>query len=172
MIRATLMSLTLVVASATTASAQWYPGQQNGGNRPVQTQGVITSFNWYDLQLQTGNGRTAYVRLHQGTIINPRGTQLQNGMPVRVIGYLDNSGALQANEVDVTNNANCGRNSGYYGNGRYGNGRSNGNGGNGQCRGRWHRGGDRDERGDNEDRGDRENSAYPNPYQTEPPRGW
>lgn len=178
MIRSSLISLGLVLATAGAASAQWYPGQQSGyANRPVQTQGVVASTNWYDLQLAIPNGRTVYVRLHQGTIINPRGTTLQNGMPVRVIGYVDNGGTLQANEIDVTNNRNCGGNSGYYGSGQYGTGYYNNGNGNGQCRGRgWrkHRGDgdDNEDRDDNRDgdNGNRNPYAYPNPYPTYHPQ--
>lgn len=179
MIKSSLLSLALVAATATAASAQWYPGGAQGypgqqgyfNGRSVQARGIVASYNWYDLQLQTTNGRNAYVHLHQGTIINPRGTTLRNGMPVRVIGYLDGSGVLQANEVDVVNNrcayGNTGNNGGYYGNGNRN--------WNGRCNSRNGRGGDADDREDNDDQGDRDNQnrgnqyQYPSPYQTYPP---
>ena len=179
MIRSSILSLALVAATATAASAQWYPGGQQGYNgsqqgyyngRSVQARGVVTSYNWYDLQLQTTNGRNAYVRLHQGTIINPRGTTLRSGMPVRVIGFVDSNGTLEANEVDVVNGS-C-----AYGNRNY-NGNYNGNvNANGRCNSRYGRGGDADDRRDNDDnQGNRDEQnrgnqyQYPSPYQTYPP---
>lgn len=184
--------MALVAATATAASAQWYPGQYNGqygygGQQQRQMQGVVTSFNAFDLYVQAGGRGNQYVRLHQGTIINPRGTTLQNGMPVRVIGYVDGGGTFQANEIDVVNNAgygNCnGSNDGYYGNGQYGTGYYNGgnNGGYGNCsygqgnRGhhygqrKHHRDNDDDDRDRDNGDGNRNRDQYPNPYPTYPP---
>jgi len=160
-IRGTIATIALFAATASVASAQWYPGQQNygyGNQQQAQTQGVVTSYNWYDLHVQAPNGRDQFIRLHQGTIINPRGTTLQNGMPVHVIGYIDRNGQFQANEVDVANNGcNRGR-GGYNSNGQYGSGYYNGNGngnGNGSyggaCKGHGHnrgQGGDGDDNND------------------------
>ena len=177
MIKRSILSLVLVAATATAASAQWYPGYQQDSyrnGRSVQARGIVASYNWYDLQLQSGNGRDAYVHLHQGTIINPRGTTLRSGMPVRVIGYVDGSGTLQANEIDIMNNRCAYRNgNGYYN----GNGNGNGNGNAyGRCNARNGRNGDADDRRDNDDdQGDRDNQnrgnqyQYPSPYQTYPP---
>ena len=188
MIKGLLAAFALAAVTTAAASAQQYPGPYYGGygsgygNQQQQMQGVVTSFNAFDLYVQSGGRQSRYVRLHQGTVINPRGTTLQNGMPVRVVGYVDNGGTFQANEVDVANNGNCGGYGGY-GNGQYGSGYYN-NGGYASCssngnNGHWNNGrrrhGDNDEdRDDRGDRGDnrdnnRYSNQYPYPYPTYPP---
>lgn len=48
-------------------------------------------------------GNVMSIHLHQGTIINPRGTTLQNGMRVHVIGHPNGDGTFEADEIDVRN---------------------------------------------------------------------
>jgi hypothetical protein len=86
----------------TLASAQVFPfpRNQNGnyhyGGRTSRITGVVSSFGGFNMML---NGDRAVV-LHQGTIINPRGTTIQPGMHVVVYGYPTNNG-FAANEIDV-----------------------------------------------------------------------
>ncbi len=63
--------------------------------------GRITSFDGgYDLRLSDDRGFVDVVHLHPGTIINPRGLQLQSGMVATVYGH--NSGSyFSANEIDT-----------------------------------------------------------------------
>ncbi len=53
---------------------------------------------------QYGNGNEQRIRLHQGTVINPRGTNLQNGMQLRVTGHPNNDGTFEADRIEVINN--------------------------------------------------------------------
>jgi hypothetical protein len=83
-----------------------------------------------------------------------------------VVGYIDGGGTFQANEIDVSNNGNCGQNGGY-GNGQYGTGYYNGANG-GACaykgnRGR-HRGHGRHDNDDRDGRDNNNNQGYGNPY--------
>lgn len=59
---------------------------------------------------QYGNGNEQRVRLHQGTVINPRGTNLQNGMQLRITGHRNNDGTFEADRIDVGNNGQNGYN--------------------------------------------------------------
>ena len=77
-------------------------GYGNGGNLT----GVVSSFSPYNLYLSNG----LHVVLHNGTVINPNGTNLTAGQRVRVIGYRNNDGTFAANEIDVIGS---GYNNGY-----------------------------------------------------------
>ncbi len=172
LVRGLALATALVVGSTAAASAQWY----SGGNRSVRVRGVVLSYSAYNLQIRARNGRYERVELHRGTVIDPRGTRLQIGMPVEVIGKFTGSGILQASEVDVSNGGNCnyGNSPGsYHGNGQYGTGYyNNGAYNNGACGGNWNRG-NRSEDGGQRDRDDGQGShyGYPNPYATQPPQG-
>jgi hypothetical protein len=84
-----------------------YNGGYNGnyGNRGGQLTGQVSSFSPYNLYLSNGT----HVELHNGTVINPTGTNLTAGQRVRVTGNWNQDGTFNANEIDVTTN-------GYYGN--------------------------------------------------------
>jgi hypothetical protein len=106
----------------------YIPGYNNGGynnggynngsnnNGTLRDQGVISQVNGTNIILQDGRS----VFLHQGTVINPRGTSLQAGQRVYVSGSPGGNGSINANEVDV--NPNGGSNNGGYNNGGYNNG--------------------------------------------------
>ena len=81
-------------------------GYNNGGygNRGNQLSGRVSSFSPYNLYLSNGT----HVVLHNGTVINPTGTNLTSGENVRVIGNWNQDGSFNANEIDVNNNG------GYY----------------------------------------------------------
>jgi len=93
---------------ASAASAQVYGGYDGGygdhggydRHDRDDVQGVVTSFDRFDLYVQTGYGNR-YIHLHQGTIINPTGARLRNGMDVRIDGYRDGNGTFEAKEIDV-----------------------------------------------------------------------
>jgi hypothetical protein len=74
------------------------------GNRGGQLTGQVSSFSPYNLYLSNGT----HVELHNGTVINPTGTNLTSGQRVRVIGNWNQDGSFNANEIDVTGNG------GYY----------------------------------------------------------
>ena len=78
---------------------QQYPNGQNGNGR-YGTNGQY-------------NGSEQRIHLHQGTVINPRGTTLQNGMQIRVSGHPNSDGTFEADRIDVVNGQN-GQGQGYY----------------------------------------------------------
>jgi hypothetical protein len=80
-------------------------GNGYGGNGTLN--GTVSSFSPYNLYLSNG----LHVVLHDGTVINPRGTNLTGGQRVRVIGYRQQDGTFAANEIDVIGS---GYNNGYY----------------------------------------------------------
>ncbi len=77
-------------------------GYNNGnyGSRGGQLSGQVRSFSPYNLYLSNGT----HVVLHNGTVINPTGTNLTAGQRVRVIGTWNQDGTFSANEIDVTGN--------------------------------------------------------------------
>jgi hypothetical protein len=99
-------ALAIGLASPQTALAQ-APGL--GGSVPSYAavakdqavRGIVANYDGkYVLQVRDRAGYLDNVRLHQGTIINPTGLPLQNGMRVIVYGY--NAGqTFAANEIDV-----------------------------------------------------------------------
>ena len=64
-------------------------------------QGRIASLNGkYNLQVRDDRGFVDNVELHQGTVINPTGLQLQPGMTVTIMGY-NRGPVFAANEIDT-----------------------------------------------------------------------
>ena len=84
-------------------------GANNNGNwnygRGNTLTGTVSSFSPYNLYLS--NGR--HVDLHNGTVINPTGTNLSPGMRVRIVGNQNSDGTFNANEIDVVGNGGYGR---------------------------------------------------------------
>ena len=74
-----------------------YNGGYNNGNRGNQLTGTVSSFSPYNLYLNNN----VHVVLHNGTVINPTGTNLTPGQRVRVIGYRQSDGTFAASEIDV-----------------------------------------------------------------------
>jgi hypothetical protein len=78
-------------------------GYNNGGynngrsGRAGNLSGVVSSFSPYNLYLSNGT----HVELHDGTVINPRGTNLTSGERVRVSGTWNGDGTFNANQIDV-----------------------------------------------------------------------
>ena len=77
-----------------------YGGYNNGYGRGGQLTGTVSSFSPYNLYLTNG----LHVELHDGTVINPRGTNLTAGQRVRIIGNRNGDGTYNANEIDVVGN--------------------------------------------------------------------
>ncbi len=65
------------------------------------TSGRVSYFKRFDLQVQTGASSYRDVHLHQGTIIDPRGTTLSAGQYVDVSGVARSDGSLDANVITV-----------------------------------------------------------------------
>ena len=70
-----------------------------GGPGPLG--GTITAARPYHVTIRTRAGRSVELTLHNGTIINPRGTTLSPGMRVAVRGVPGPDGAVVTDEVDV-----------------------------------------------------------------------
>lgn len=63
--------------------------------------GRISSFSGkYGLTVRDNRGFVDNVTMHQGTIINPTGYQLQPGMAVTITGYAEGR-TFSANEIDT-----------------------------------------------------------------------
>jgi hypothetical protein len=82
------------------ASAQDFASSaDNGANQQIQ--GTISSIDGtWNLTVNDANGYSDNVALHQGTIINPTGLTLEDGMNVTIDGYPDGS-TFDAIEIDT-----------------------------------------------------------------------
>ncbi len=69
--------------------------------RGNQAQGHVAYFKGYDLQLETAPHVFRQVRLHRGTIINPRGGTLVPGMNVEIVGVPQEDGSLGADVITI-----------------------------------------------------------------------
>lgn len=63
--------------------------------------GKVTYFKQFELELETAPTVYRKVHLHQGTIINPRGTTLTPGMGVTVNGSPQGDGSLNADSITL-----------------------------------------------------------------------
>jgi hypothetical protein len=61
--------------------------------------GKVTYFRRFDLQVETAPNVYRQIHLHQGTIINPRGTTLTPGMIVDVSGSAQADHSLNADAI-------------------------------------------------------------------------
>ncbi len=63
--------------------------------------GRVTYFRRFDLQIETAPNVYREIHLHQGTIINPRGTTLAPGQEVDVSGVAQPDRSLNADQITV-----------------------------------------------------------------------
>ncbi len=63
--------------------------------------GRVTYFRRFDLQVETAPNVYREIHLHQGTIINPRGTTIAPGQFVDVSGATQPDRSLNADEITV-----------------------------------------------------------------------
>jgi hypothetical protein len=70
--------------------------QSTNGN---SAHGVVRYFRHFELQIETAPRVYRDVHLHQGTVINPRGTTLEPGMVVDVAGSAQSDGSLNADTI-------------------------------------------------------------------------
>lgn len=61
--------------------------------------GTVTYFKRYDMQVRMALNRYRTIRLHPGTVINPRGTSLKVGDIVDVRGRAQSDGSLLADNI-------------------------------------------------------------------------
>jgi hypothetical protein len=96
--------------------AQTYPSYSTASQQSVK--GSITGFNGaYTLYLQDDKGYGDNIQMHDGTVINPTGIKLQEGMRVTIYGYANGS-VFSAYRIDVTGSTYSDNGYGGYG---YGN---------------------------------------------------
>jgi hypothetical protein len=70
--------------------------QSTNGNT---AHGKVTYFRRFELQVQTAPNVYRDVHLHQGTVINPRGTTIVPGMTVDVSGSVQSDHSLNADTI-------------------------------------------------------------------------
>jgi hypothetical protein len=73
------------------------PGGPFVGNHEVR--GTVTYFNAFTMDVRAA-GEVVPIHLHQGTIINPTGLTLHQGMYIRVFGFWAN-GNFQADRIGL-----------------------------------------------------------------------
>ncbi len=66
-----------------------------------QSEGNVTYFKSYEMQVQTGANQYRSIHLHKGTVINPRGASIQSGQRVQVGGDAQPDGSLNANVITI-----------------------------------------------------------------------
>lgn len=112
------LSAAVALALPAVAGAQnGYPSYAVASQQNVK--GTISGFNGqYTVFVQDEKGYTDNVQLHDGTVINPTGIRLQEGMKVTIYGYANGS-VFQAYRIDTQYPANYGYGGGYP-NGGYG----------------------------------------------------
>lgn len=71
------------------------------GLDPNRVRGTVTYFHRFDMQVQMQLDKYRSIRLHQGTVINPRGWTLEPGQTVDVVGHTDSDGTLEADVITV-----------------------------------------------------------------------
>jgi len=74
---------------------------RNRLNAANTTRGTVSFFRRFDMQVQTGSNQYRSVRLHSGTVINPRGATPAVGTQVDVSGRGGPDGALDADTITV-----------------------------------------------------------------------
>jgi hypothetical protein len=75
--------------------------QRQAINTRNNARGTVTYFKRFDMQVQCGTNCYRTIKLHQGTIINPRGATPGVGSNVDINGRTDPNGTLQADNITV-----------------------------------------------------------------------
>ena len=75
--------------------------QRQAVNARNNARGTVSYFKRFDMQVQCGTNCYRNVKLHQGTVINPRGATPGVGTTVDVNGRTDPDGTLQADTITV-----------------------------------------------------------------------
>jgi lipoprotein-anchoring transpeptidase ErfK/SrfK len=82
---------------------QTIAGQATGafGYNANEVHGTVTYFKRFDMQVALQLNKYRQVKLHQGTVINPRGATLAQGQNVDVWGHSDQDGTLEADTITI-----------------------------------------------------------------------
>jgi hypothetical protein len=75
--------------------------QRQAVNARNNARGTVSYFKRFDMQVQCGTNCYRTVKLHQGTVINPRGATPGVGTTVDVNGHADPDGTLQADVITI-----------------------------------------------------------------------
>ena len=75
-------------------------------NHEIQTarnssNGQVTYFKRFEMQIQTGPNAYRSIHLHQGTVINPIGRSITVGQQVHIDGATQSDGSLAANAITI-----------------------------------------------------------------------
>jgi hypothetical protein len=70
-------------------------------NAANTTRGTVSYFKHFDMQVRTGTNSYRTVRLHPGTVINPRGATPGDGTSVEISGRGAADGSLDADTITV-----------------------------------------------------------------------
>ena len=76
--------------------------QRQAINARNNVRGQVSYFKRFDMQVNCGNNCYRNVKLHQGTVINPRGATPGTGTWVDVNGHTDPDGTLEADNITIT----------------------------------------------------------------------
>ena len=75
--------------------------QREAINSRNNARGTVSYFKRFDMQVQCGTNCYRNVKLHQGTVINPRGGTPGVGTYVDVNGHADPDGTIQADYITI-----------------------------------------------------------------------
>jgi hypothetical protein len=75
--------------------------QRQAINARNNAQGTVSYFKRFDMQVQCGTNCYRTIKLHQGTVINPRGATPSVGTRVDVNGRTDRDGTLEADTITI-----------------------------------------------------------------------
>jgi hypothetical protein len=75
--------------------------QRQWVNQRNNSRGQVSYFKRFDMQVQCGTNCYRNVKLHQGTVINPRGATPGVGTIVDINGRTDPDGTLQADNITI-----------------------------------------------------------------------
>lgn len=75
--------------------------QRQAINARNNARGQVSYFKRFDMQVNCGSNCYRNVRLHQGTVINPRGATPGAGTWVDVNGHTDPDGTLEADTITI-----------------------------------------------------------------------
>jgi hypothetical protein len=75
--------------------------QRQAINTRNNARGTVSYFKRFDMQVQCGTNCYRTVKLHQGTVINPRGATPGVGSSVDVNGRTDPDGTLEADNITI-----------------------------------------------------------------------
>ncbi len=71
------------------------------GYNANQVHGRVTYFHRFDMQVELQLSKYRSVKLHPGTVINPRGATIREGQTIDAWGRADPDGTLEADTINI-----------------------------------------------------------------------